>query len=245
VVPFLTDLYRATRDAAYRRAALRAGAFCWKAVHRAYAYVGGTPDIPNAMDKEGGMMALAAFLALYDLTGDRKWLAASQAAWYSETRVYCWNVPMPDGDLKIVFPKGRTTYGLSLIAAGHSGADDYMAAAAFHYYRLFLLTGEAHFRDVARRLLYDTKQMLDWGGTPSYAAPGLLTQALSLPPPRGHGQTHWLPWLTVPILEPMARLRDVFGSMDIAEIGRQPMMERRKRDSRYAATHGFLLPPES
>ena len=71
-----------------------AGDFCLHSVHESYAYVGGTPDNPNVMDKEAGMMALDAFLSLFDMTRDPRWLtAATQAAHYSETWVYCWGIP--------------------------------------------------------------------------------------------------------------------------------------------------------
>jgi len=242
-IPFLVDLYKATGDARYRDAALRAGTFCLRSVHGPYTYVGGTPDNPNVLDKEGGMMALDAFLALYDIAQDKRWLAAAvQAADYSETWVYCWNIPMPPGDPKIVFPKNRRTEGLSLIAAGHSGSDTYMAAAPFFFYRLSLLTGDAHFRDMARLLLHDTKQLLDWDGTLGYASPGLQTEALSLPPPRGHGTTHWLPWLTVAHLTPLIRLRDTFGSFDIAEIEKLPKSERLRRQAAFSKSRGFGVP---
>lgn len=239
-IRFLVDLFKATGDARYQQAALRAGNFCLHSVHEAYAYVGGTPDNPNAMDREAGMVALDAFLALYDATGSRMWIAAAaQAAWYSETWVYAWNIPMPPGDPKIVFPRGRTTCGLSLIATGHSGADTYMACAPFLFYRLFLLSGEAHFRDMARMLLFDTRQLLDWDGTLGYAQPGLQTEVLSLTPLRGHGVRVWLPWLTVAQLEPLMRLRDVFGSMNIDEIEKMPKEERLRRAARFSAMRGF------
>ena len=239
-IPFLVDLYKATGDVRYRDAAQRAGEFCLHSVHDEYAYVGGTPDNPNVLDKEGGMMALDAFLALYDVAQDPRWLAAAtQAADYSMTWVYCWNILMPPSDPKIVFPKGHRTEGLSLIATGHSGADTYMAAAPFFLYRLSLLTGDAHYRDMARLLLHDTKQLLDWDGTLGYALPGLQTEALSLPPLRGHGTTHWLPWLTVAQLTPLVHLRDVFGSFDIEEIERMPETERLRHQSAFSKSRGF------
>ncbi len=140
-IRFLCDLFRATGDIRYRAAVLRAGEFCLHSVHDAYAYVGGTPDDP-------------------------RWLAAAtQAAQYSETWVYCWDIPVPEGDPKAVFPRHRPIYGLSLIATGHSGCDTYMASAPFLFYWLFLLTGDSHFREMARLLLYDTKQLLDWDNT--------------------------------------------------------------------------------
>jgi hypothetical protein len=242
-IPFLVNLFLATGDPRYRAAARRAGEFCWTSVHRDYAYVGGTPDNPNVLDKEAGMLSLAGFLALYDMTQERRWLdAASQAAWFSETWVYCWDIPVPTGDPKVILPQNRTTYGLSLIATGHSGADNYMAEAPFNYYRLFLLTGEPHFREIARMLLHNTKQVMDWDGSLGYAYPGLLTEAMSLPPIRGHGIGHWLPWLTVCILKPLINLQDTFGSFDIDSIEKLSPAERKLREGRYRQTHGFAPP---
>lgn len=242
-IRFLVDLYKATGEARYKLAAQRAGEFCWRTVHEPYAYVGGTPDNPNVTDKEAGVIALDAFLALHDLTGEARFLqAATQAAWYSETWVYAWNVPMPPDDPNLVFPRNRTTVGLSLIATGHSGSDNFMAAAPFLYYRLFLLTGETQFRDFARMLLFNTKQLLDWDGTLGYALPGLQTEAMSLPPLRGHGVQGWLPWLTVASIEPMLRLRQTFGQFDINDIERQPHAEVLRRNARFAATRGFTRP---
>ena len=242
-IPFLVDLFDATGDARYKDTALRAGDFCRYTVHEAYAYVGGTPDNPNVLDKEGGMMALAAFLSLYDVSRDRRWLvAARHAEEYSETWVYCRDIPRPDDDPLVVYPKHRTTVGLSLIATGHSGADNYMADAPFKFYRLFLLTGDTHFRDAARMLLHATKQMPDWDGTLGYRYPGLLTEALSLSPPRGHGQIHWLPWLTVAILNPLLDLEDTFGSKDIDTIEKLPLSARLRLDDTYAQSHGFTPP---
>ena len=239
-IRFLCDLFHATGDIRYRTAALRAGGFCLHSVHDAYAYVGGTPDNPNVMDKEAGMMALDAFLSLFDITDDPRWLAAAtQAAQYSETWVYCWSIPVPEGDPKVVFPRNRTTVGLSLIATGHSGCDTYMASAPFLFYRLSLLTGDSHFLEVARLLLFDTKQLLDWDDTLGYASPGLQVEALSLPPLRGHGVAHWLPWLGVAQLEPLLRLRDVFGSFDIDEIEKLPKSERLRRNTQFSKTRGF------
>ncbi len=89
-IPFLVDLYFATGDVKYKQAALRAAEFSWKSVHQGYAYVGRTPNNPNVLDKEGGTEALSAFLALYDLTQDKRWVqAAAQAADYCESWVYC------------------------------------------------------------------------------------------------------------------------------------------------------------
>ena len=241
-IRFLVDLHKVTGDARYRTAALRAGEFCLRTIHDAYAYVGGTPDNPNVLDKEAGLMALESFLALHDLTGEARWLAAAtRAADFSETWTYCWNVPMPRDAKDLVFPRHRTTHGLSLIATGHSGADNFMAAAPFLYYRLSLLTGDAHYRDLARMLLFNTKQLIDWDGTLGYGYPGLQSEAMSLAPVRGTGVRLWLPWLTTTSIEPMMRLRDVFGRFDIADIEKLPRAERLRRNGRFSRTRGFAI----
>ncbi len=49
--------------------------------------------------KEAGVIALDAFLALWDITGKQQWLdAAVQAGDFTETWAYCWNIPIPEED---------------------------------------------------------------------------------------------------------------------------------------------------
>ena len=144
--------------------------------------------------------------------------AAVQAAWFSETWLVAWDIPVPIGDARADFPRGRTTRGLSLIATGHSGADTFMAAYAYQYYRLYRLTGEPNFLAVSRSLLYNTKQITDWDGTLGYAHRALQTEAVSLSLLRGHSVRLWLPWLTVGQIEPLVRLQDAYGNMDIDAI---------------------------
>ncbi len=229
-IPFLAALYRATGSEAYRRAALKAGEFARSTVDQAYTYIGGTPDNPNVTDKEAGLTALAAFLALADIDEKGRWIGpATRAAEFAETWLYAWNVPMPAGDPAVIFPPGRSTVGLSLIATGHSGADTFMSGAAYDYYRLYLLGGDRHFLDVARLLLHGTKQLLDLDGSLGYAHRGLQTEALTLAPLRGHGVKAWLPWLTVKHLEPLARFQGVFGTTELDAIERLPLAERQRR----------------
>ena len=62
-------------------------------------------------------------------------------------------------------------------------------------------------------------------------------------PPRGHGVTHWLPWLTVAQIEPLVRLRDVFGSFDIDDIEKLPLAERLRRSAAFSEHRSFGTPP--
>ncbi len=241
-VPFLCELYRATEDFHYRESALKAGEYAWADVHTAYRYVGGTADNPNVRDKEAGILSLDAFLALHDLTGDARWLAAArQAAAYVETWTYAWPVPVVPGDDSTSYPGGRDQSGLSLIALGHSGADNFMAYCPFAFFRLWVETGDRHYLDIARFLLHNTKQGMDWDPMRpmGYAYPGLQTEVGTVCSPRGHSIKIWLPWVTVVSLIPMSQLEDTFGSQDVDSLSVLSVESLRAMDATYALTRGY------
>jgi hypothetical protein len=240
VIPFLAKLSVATGRPEYRSAALRAGDWCYRNVQEPFVYVGGTTDNPNVMDKEAGYLALAAFLALHDLDGQPRWLAAArQAADFTETWAYAWNIPVPDGIRPAAYLRGCPTTAFSLIAAGHSEADLFLAGAAFYYYRLYLATGDTHYAQVARQFLYDTKAAVDLNGSLGYGRPGLCVEALSLAPPRGRSVDAWLPWLTYNQIEPLARFADTFGTMGIPADDTGSQAAIRAQDAAYGRTLGL------
>jgi hypothetical protein len=242
-IRFLVDLSKATGDKNYLNSALKAGEYCWQTVHQAFAYVGGTADNPNVIDKEAGFIAMDAFLALWDITEEQRWLdAAAQAGDFTETWAYCWNIPIPEEDTTATYPKGATTTGFSLIATGHSGADLFLAGAPFFYYRIYLGTGDEHYADIARQLLYDTKQGMDINGSLGYGHTGLCTEALSLcmgGRRRGHGVNVWLPWVTYSMIEPIVRLDEAYGFMDTPTVKGAKLQELRAKDKEYAQSRGL------
>jgi hypothetical protein len=241
-IRFLIDLSEATGDVRYRTAALRAGEFCWRQEHLSFHYVGGTEDNPNVMDKEAGFMALDAFHALHDATDEPKWLAAAeQAADFIETWCYCWNIPIPGDDVAVAYPRPAPTSAFSLIATGHSGADLFMAGAAFMFYRLYVKTGDAHYQNVAELLLHNTKHAMDIGGSLGYAHEGLCTEALTLAPSRGHGIGFWGSWLTYSMIEPIAQLEDVYGISGAPKATADELTSLRAKDREYAASRGFAF----
>ena len=239
-IRFLVDLSKATGEIKYLDAARRAGEWCYPHIHLAFAYVGGTADNPNVLDKEAGFLAMDAFLALHDVTGERRWLdAAARAGDFTESWLYSWNIPIPAEDRDATFPKGCATTGFSLIATGHSGADLFLAGAPFFYYRLYLETGDTHYADIARQLLYAPRQCLDINGSLGYGHTGLCTEALSLAPPRGHGVNTWLPWLTCSMVEPLVRLQEAYGMMNTPLVEGQRLADLRARDREYGRTRGL------
>lgn len=240
-VRYLVDLSKLTGNRRYLDAALRAGNWCWTNTHQAFCYVGGTVDNPNVTDKEAGFIALDAFLALHDATGDVCWLkAATQAADFTETWAYCWNIPMPADDTESVYPRGATTTGYSLIACGHSGADLFLAGAAFNFYRLYLQTGDTHYAEMARQFLYDPRQSVDINGSRGYGHSGLCTEAISLAAPRGHGVNVWLPWLSYNMIDPLVRLQQTYGMMDTPILTDTKRNEFLHKDDQFAHTRGLV-----
>ncbi len=219
IIPFLVELYFATNDNTYKQAATNAGNYIYNDSHINFKYVGGTPDNPNVPDKEAASMALRAYLALYDLTKEAKWLdAAKQAGYYYQTWVFAWNVPIPSDDMQAKFPKNRSTSGLSVIASAGNGSDSYAAIDAFGFYRLYLYTNDNQFLNIAKLLLRNTKQAVNWDRAnpiAGYGDPGILIEAMSVTIPRGQGVNYYLPWQAYNYVEPMVLFKDVFGNMDI------------------------------
>ena len=239
-VRFLTYMYVATGETKYRDAALRAGEFCYEQIHGPYRYVGCVIDNPYVMDRESGQKALEAFLCLYDLTGSDKWLnAAVQAAYYTVTYMYAWNVHRPAGNTSMAWSDDRSTVGITIISTGHSGADAGMSYNSFEYFRLYLLTGDEHLLKFARLIANNTKQTMDYDGKLSYAMRGLQTEALRVVTQWGNNVNLWLPWLTAAALDPLYKFEDAFGSMEITEILGKGEAELRQDNLRFGRTQGL------
>lgn len=226
IINFLVELYFATGNETYKQAALNAGNFLYNDSYLNFKFVGGTPDNPNVPDKEAASMALRAYLALSDLTKDTKWMdAAEQAAYYYQTWIYCWNVPIPADDANANYPKTRSTTGLSVIGTAGNAADTYAAIDAFAFYRMYLYSGDEIFLNTAKLCLYNTKQAVNWDRSdpiPGYGDPGLSVEAMSVMTPRGHGVNYYLPWQAYNFVEPMVLFQDIFGDINLNGINNMP-----------------------
>ena len=229
-IPFLLEVHGISDERRYLDAASRAARFCLTEIDDGFRYVGGTPDNPNVLDKEAGLLAFDAFLTLWEVTAKDEYLqAAIRAADFTETWIYCWNVPLPKDDPDLVFPNTLSTSGFSVIATGHSGADLYLAGAPVHFLRLCFATGDIHYAKVARLLLHHPRVHVDVNGSLGYGMPGLCTEALSLSVEhgRGHGVDVWLPWLTYQMIAPIVELRQRYQLGDIPNSA--DMRQRRAR----------------
>jgi len=237
---FLAELHIATGRADFRDALLRAGEFCLRNVNDKYVYATCVVDNPQTLDSESGQMALNGFLALYDLTHDKKWLAAAeQAALYTATWTYMFDIPVERDHARgdpLVVPANRSMVGQHLIAIRHSGADLGFAWSSFAYYRLWLETGDALWQRLARIAAHDTKQTMNWDGTLYPGQPrGLQLEAFRIMiPRRGRGVEHCLNWNYAAHLDPMMRFEDAFGTVDLEQVERMDAAQRAHLNETYA-----------
>ena len=239
IIPLLVDLYAITKQPRYHDVALLAGQHLIMQQVATYNFVGGTPDNPDVIDKEAGVKALSALLALYDLTGDKVYLRhAVTAAGFVCSWTYYHDVRIPDGSQDQVFPKGRGTRGSGIIATGHSGADTFSSIIWFDLLRLWVLTGDFYWQRQATFHAYASKQLLNHDGSLGYAMPGLQNEAFTVAPLRGRGVRLWLPFLATTHLEPIVRAIDIYGisAPDQATSWASLLV----LDQRYSRTRGLL-----
>lgn len=233
IVRFLVQLYLVTGQEAYRDAAMMAGQWCLDNVYLNMEYRGSTCDNLDIMDNESGIYAMYAFQSLLDLTGDVVWLEALKAAAdYTETWTFAWDFP-----IRTLLPhhpfNTQGISGQSIITIGSGSGDVYMAAVSFSYYRLYLITGDEHYRDIAEFIHCNTRQSNDVDGSHDYIMPGLGHESANFSTQTLQSHYHWLPWCTYVEVDPMARLQEAFGVYDIADAERLPLGFREERNRIY------------
>ena len=233
VVRFLIQMYLVTRDERYRATALRAGEYAYAVTYPNMEYRGSTCDNADITDNESGIYAMFGFLALYDLTGEDKWMEALLgAADYTETWTYSWAFPVKCNIGQTPLSKYSIS-GQSPVTIGGGGGDMYMAACAYIYYRLYVYTGDVHYRDYAEFIHNNTRQANDVEGEFGYAYPAASHEGCHFANQTLMGLNHWLPWVTYVEIDPLSRLYDTFGAYDIAGCEKMPAEERAKRNRIY------------
>ena len=212
---------------------LKAGEWAYEHQYKQFEYRGGPCDTSDIMDKESGIYAMFAFIALYDVTGGDRWLeAACGAADYTETFTFVWHFPVHVPYPAHPFNRYHIS-GQSNVSVGMPGGDIYMAACSYTYYRLYLLTGDRQYCDFAEFLNRNCKQANDVDGSCGYRYIGLVNEGGSFSEQEFRSRYHWLPWCTFVEVDPASRFMDTFGAHEIADIEKMPLEERKRRNRIY------------
>lgn len=222
-IRFLARMYEYTGDEAFKTAALRAAQFCYDELYvKLGKYVGGTPDNPNTVDKEAAMYALYAFSAAYQLSGEEKYLDAAKHAAVSTmswTYVYDFAVPSSSAEMAAINPfEDGGVIGFSLIATGHSGADNCSAFSFYEMYKLYVQTGDSFFLNAALLLENDTKLSTDYDGSMGFKYRAMMPEATNVSEFSFISVGTWLPWSGIANIDPIIQLEESFGQMDISNI---------------------------
>ena len=222
-VRFLCKMYEFTKDEKFKTAATRAAEFAYTELYEKLGkYVGGTPDNPNTVDKEAAIYAMYCFNAAYQLTKDPKFLKAAEHATVcalSWTYVFDWIVPnfTTNDALKNPFYDGGVI-GFSVIATGHSGADNFSAYTFYETYKMYILTGDEFYLEAAKLLQNDTKLCTDYNGEVGYKYRAMMPEATNVAEFQFKSVGCWLPWSSVANIEPIANFEEAFGVNDIFKV---------------------------
>ena len=222
-IRFLVKMFEHTGETKYKEAAIKAADFSYNELYlKLGKYVGGTPDNPNTVDKEAAIFALYGFNAIHELTGDLKYLkAAEHAANCAMSWTYCYDFAIPNRDAmdtkKNPFVKGGIT-GFSIIATGHSGADNFIAYVFYEMYKLYIKTGNELYLYMAKFLQNNTKLNTDFDGRMNYKYRAFMPEATNVADLAFRSVSLWLPWASIANIEPIVNLEEAFGKKDLSQI---------------------------
>jgi hypothetical protein len=230
-VRYLVRMYEQTGKQAYLTAAIKAGEFVYANNYLKETYYGGTPDGLNAIDKEAGIMAMYAFNSLYQITGDSKWLKASEhAAVCSASFVYSYDFPVWGKHTYNIYRDLVGTSGLSRIGTGFIAVDNFSAYLYYEYFKLYVFTGETFYYDLAKLIQDNTKQFVCIDGSLPYGRDGLMEEAHDVSNMFYEGGVQaCLTWCSTALIDPIGSMEDAFGVKTIQEadkLGRDVLLQK-------------------
>lgn len=173
-------------------------------------YWGGTLDA-RCEDKEGGWAAFQAFLAAFDHTGDRRWLARAEHAMDATLSWTClWNIDLPPGRLRDHAFQSR---GWTVVSAQNQHLDVFGVYYTPEIDRMGELLGRPELRLLAERMFRTCGQLIDEFGSQgeqiqqtNFAQHGDMSDVERL---RGGYSEGWTVfWITTHFLHAAARFAD-------------------------------------
>ena len=146
ILPILTA-YKKTSDRKYLDAAARAFDFYYKELEREGFTTAGALDT-YSIDKESASPLLRDALALYEATGDGKYVPkAEKIAWYLCTWMMHYTVKYPEDCL--ITKLGYDTFGATSVSTPHNALDQYALRDVLSFLRLYEITGNVQWKERA------------------------------------------------------------------------------------------------
>lgn len=145
-------------DARYLRAAERAGRYYAQFVHAEHLH-GAPEDVDLAVTSEDGYVALMAYLALHQATGDQEWLdLARRAADFALTFRYTYDVEFAPGTMLSMYDFG--TRGADQASASNQHLHAYGLVCTRELLQLADAAGDEHYRVRALETLACFRQFI-------------------------------------------------------------------------------------
>ena len=146
-------------DPAYKKAAVKAGEhYAKRNLDMTEVYWGGTLDA-SCEDKEGAFAAFQGFLALYELTGEQKYLDwAKHAGDITISYTYVWDVELPAGRLR---DHDFKTRGWTAVSVQNMHIDVYGVLISPFVYKLGKYLEDDNLKDLAKLMFRSCGQLMD------------------------------------------------------------------------------------
>jgi len=200
----------------YKNAAIKAGeVYASRHLSMREPYWGGTLDA-RCEDKEGAFAALQGFLALYELTGEQKYLEwAEHACDVVLTYVVVWDIDMPPGRLR---DHNFKTRGWTAVSVQNMHIDVYGVLIAPEVYRLGKFMKNENLKKVAILMFLSCGQLIDVYGSqgeqPQHTnytqRPSQRGNSSVLPTIRGDYVEDWTVfWITAHFLNAAAQFKEM------------------------------------
>ncbi len=218
---FIAPLCQASKlfgNKTYRRAAEKAGnVYASRHLSMDEPYWGGTLDA-SCEDKEGAFAALQGFVALYELTNDRKYLEwAEHACDVALTYVVVWDIDMPAGRLR---DHGFKTRGWTAVSIQNQHIDVFGVLITPDIYRLGQHLDNDELKKLAILMYRSCGQLIDPYGSQgeqphhtNYAQHGRFVRRMESQGPagvRGNYVEDWTVfWITAHFLNAAAQFKEL------------------------------------
>ena len=153
--------YERTGKREYLQSAIRAFDFYYaELVQKGFTTAGALDTY--SIDKESSSPLLRSALALYDTTGEKRYIAAAErTAWYISTWMMHYTVRYPEGS--VIAKMGYDTFGSTSVSTPHQALDQYALRDVLSFLRLYELTGNVQWRERSLALWCNATQCVSDG----------------------------------------------------------------------------------